>query len=203
MRVVGRLGLAEAGTIHGFKVGESASAHLARKRVALACCQTLHTPVNKIQFEYLADRPECVPQVIAWWHTVWADRMGSDIPRLEAQLRQSLGRDELPVHLLATAAGRPVGTAVLKRQELADLYPDRQYWLGSVYVVPEYRHGRIASQLAERVIELAREQELPHLYLQTVNLNGGLYARLGWRPVERFDYRGETTLLMLRELGTR
>lgn len=153
-----------------------------------------------LQFEYLAERPECVPQVIAWWLTVWADRMGTDTPRLEQQLRQSLGREALPVHLLATDAGRPVGTAALKRQELADLYPDRQYWLGSVYVAPEYRRGSIASQLAERVAGLARERELPHLYLQTVNLSGGLYARLGWRPVERFDYRGATTLLMLREL---
>jgi len=38
------------------------------------------------QFEFLANRPEFVPQVIAWWHTIWADRMGSDIPRLESQL---------------------------------------------------------------------------------------------------------------------
>ena len=153
-----------------------------------------------LQFEYLADRPECVPQVIAWWHTIWADRMGSDMPRLETQLTQSLGTEELPVHLLATDAGRPVGTAALKRQELADRYPDRQYWLGSVYVTPEYRGARIASQLAERVAALARQRGLPHLYLQTANLDGGLYARLGWRPLERFDYRGEPTLLMRREL---
>ena len=46
-----------------------------------------------MQFEYLADYPDSVPQIISWWHTIWADRMGSDLAALEQQLLAALGKD--------------------------------------------------------------------------------------------------------------
>ena len=153
-----------------------------------------------MQFEYLADHPDMVPQVIAWWHTIWADRMGPDIDALEQQLHTSLQKEALPIHILAMVEGAAVGTAVLKMQELAELFPDRQFWLGSVFVAPRFRGGRIASELAEKIVELAQARGLPHLYLQTVNLSGGLYANLGWEPVQRFQYRNVETLLMCKTL---
>lgn len=154
-----------------------------------------------MEFQYLADRPDFVPQVIAWWHTTWADRMGPDIPALEKQLLESLHRERLPIHILAIQDGRPVGTAVLKMQELAEFFPDRQFWLGSVFVDTEYRGGQIASAMTMKIVELAQARGLPHLYLQTVDLSGGLYARLGWQPVERFYFRGVETLLMCKTLA--
>jgi hypothetical protein len=50
-----------------------------------------------------------------------------------------------------------------------------------------------------KVISLAKDRGLPHLYLQTANLNGGLYTSLGWEPVERFFYNNEESLLMLNK----
>lgn len=152
-----------------------------------------------IQIEYLADRPADVATVIDWWHSVWADRMG-DREQATRQLAASLGKDELPIHVLATDAGKAVGTAALKVQELGELYPDRQYWLGSVFVDQAYRGAKLASQLSEFIADLARQRDLPHLHLQTIKPGGGLYARLGWEPIEEFDYRGERTLLMIRKL---
>ena len=154
-----------------------------------------------MQIEFLADHPEAVPQVIAWWHTIWADRMGNDIAALQNQLLSVLGKEKLPIQLLAMEQGKPVGTAVLKMQELADLYPDRQYWLGSVFVDEAHRGSRIASAMTLKIVEMAQARGLPHLYLQTANLSGGLYAKLGWKPVERFDFRGEETLLMCKTLS--
>lgn len=153
----------------------------------------------KIKFEYLADRPADVATVIDWWYSVWADRMGSKENAVR-QLAASLGKEDLPIHMLATQGGKAIGTAALKNQELAELYPDRQYWLGSVYVDQAHRGGKLASQLSEHIAELARQRGLPHLHLQTINTSGGLYARLGWKAVEEFDYRGERTLLMIRKL---
>lgn len=152
-----------------------------------------------IQFEYLADRPEAVDTVIQWWATTWADRMGP-LDKARQQLLDSLGKASLPLHILATHDGQPIGTAVLKNQELGDLYPDYQFWLGSVFVDQTWRGAGLASRLAEHIADLARQRQLPHLYLQTINISGGLYARLGWMPVEEFDYRGERTLLMFRKL---
>lgn len=153
-----------------------------------------------MQFEYLADYPEVVPKVIAWWRTIWADRMGADIPALEQQLLSSLQKDQLPIHILALHQGKPVGTAALKLQELAELYPDKQFWLGSVFVDETSRGQNIATEMTLKIIELATARGLPHLYLQTINLTGGLYAKLGWEPVERFQYRGADTLLMCKTL---
>lgn len=153
-----------------------------------------------MQFEYLADHPHRVPQVIAWWHAVWADRMGPDIDALEQQLLASLNREQLPIHILAMKNGQPIGTAALKMQELAELFPDKQFWLGSVFVDTPHRGEKIASALTHQIITLAQARGLPHLYLQTMHLSGGLYARLGWEPLERFSYRGTDTLLMCKTL---
>lgn len=154
----------------------------------------------QLQFEYLVDYPDSVPQVIAWWQSVWADRMGSDLEKATDLLRLSLGRDDLPVHILALLNGKAVGVAALKLQELAELFPDKQYWLGSVFVDEDYRDDKIGSAITMNIMELAQAMGLPHLYLQTMNLSGGLYAKLGWEPVMRFNHKGEETLLMIKQL---
>ncbi len=154
----------------------------------------------KVEFEYLADRPWDVPLVIDWWRTVWADRMGSDVEVAVDQLRSSLSKNELPIHILATLDGIPVGTAALKQHELKEVFPDRQYWLGSVFVEKGVREGQVASQLSLHIVEMAKQLHLPHLYLQTINLSGGLYAKLGWEPITEFVHMDEHALLMLRKL---
>ena len=154
-----------------------------------------------VQFGYLADQPELVPQIIRWWHTVWTDRMGSDFSSLEQQLADSLSKTEFPIHIIASVDGEPVAVAALKRQELEELFPDKQYWLSSVYVDENWRGRQLGSRIAARAIELAREKGLPHLYLQTQNLSGGLYTKLGWQPIEQLSVRGDPTLLMILTLS--
>jgi len=154
----------------------------------------------KPEFEYLADRPEDVPLVIDWWRTVWADRMGSDIELARDQLRNSLSKTNLPIHILATLAGIPVGTAALKQHELTDVFPDYHYWLGSVFVKEDVRDGEIASEMSLHIVEMAKQLHLPHLYLQTLDLGGGLYSKLGWESVTVFTHMDEQALLMLRIL---
>ncbi len=154
-----------------------------------------------MEFEYLADRPEEVPRVIAWWRSEWRSRMGADIECLESQLRESLSKSELPIHVLATIDGTPVGIAALKFQEATELFPDLHYWLGSVFVDTDYRGEQVASKLSLKILELAKEKNIPHLYLQTIDLSGGLYAKLGWEPVQEFNYKDEQTLLMLNSLS--
>ncbi|MEX0617780.1 MAG: GNAT family N-acetyltransferase [Pseudohongiellaceae bacterium] len=153
-----------------------------------------------LRFEYLADRPEDVPEVINWWYTVWADRMDGSIDSLVARLRSSLSSKSLPVNIVATLDGRMVGTAALKAHEMQDVFPGLRYWLGSVYVAPEYRGNGIATAMTSRIVELAGERNLPQLHLQTENIDGGLYARLGWEPLERVVYKGTDTLLMVKTL---
>jgi len=114
-----------------------------------------------------------MPLVIDWWHTVWADRMGSDIELAAAQLRSSLSKIDLPIHILATLDGIPVGTAALQQHELLDVFADYHYWLGSVFVKEGSRDGQIASLMSLTIVEMAKRMHLPHLYLQTIDLDGG------------------------------
>jgi GNAT superfamily N-acetyltransferase len=150
-----------------------------------------------LSYQFLYDRPNETRTVINWWNTVWSDRLGFDLDRIEQQLARTLSKTELPVHLLAYLGEEPVGVAALKYQEMGTRYPDCYYWLGSVFVDPRYRGSKVASELTMQIVSLAKNMGLPHLYLQTSNLSGGLYASLGWQPVEHFFYNNEEILLML------
>ena len=155
-----------------------------------------------LEFQYLADRPDDVPLVIKWWHSKWADRMGPDVERITRQFQAALQKQDLPLEILALRDGEPVGTASLKRHEMIDVYPDYLFWLGSVFVAPAHRGQGVASALSRRVIEMARERKLPQLYLQTEHPDGGLYASLGWEPLDRLIYKNTDTLLMVNRLST-
>ena len=154
----------------------------------------------QIEFRFLADEPQEVARVIDWWATAWRAQMGDDLEPQRQQLRGSLSKTDLPVHVLAYCDGVPAGGAALKLQELEHLYPQCQYWLGSVFVAPAFRGAGLAGKLSLHIVELAKARGLPHLYLQTVAADGGLYARLGWQPVEPFIDDNEDRLLMKKVL---
>ncbi|CAM6000261.1 unnamed protein product [Sphagnum balticum] len=66
-----------------------------------------------------------------------------------------------------------------------DIYPDKEHWLGGVFVPPEHRKKGVATELLKRTLELAKKLRVTTLYLQTERLDGGIYATLGWRPIEK------------------
>jgi predicted N-acetyltransferase YhbS len=81
-----------------------------------------------------------------------------------------------------------------------DIYPDREHWLGGVYVPTMYRDRRVGSRVVENVVERARLLNVSTLHLQTERLDGGMYGRLGWKEAERVTYRGREVLVMERTL---
>jgi len=154
-----------------------------------------------IKFEYLADRPEDVLKVTTWWYSVWADRMGPDLDIITEQFRVSLSTNKLPLDIVATLDGVIIGTAALKEHEMREVYPDYRFWMGSIFVTPEYRNKGIASLLSNQIVGMSNERRLPQLYLQTTDITGGLYARLGWKPMERLNYKDTETLIMVKHLN--
>ena len=154
-----------------------------------------------LTFEYLADWPEAIPYVAAWWHSAW----GSVCPEqtvddLATQICNLVSRDRPPIQILAVAADKVAGVAVLKMHEMFDLYPDRRYWLGKVFVAPECRGRGIASALAMQIVEIATSHGADILHLQTTKLDGGLYGRLGWERIDQVHYRGYEALVMAKPL---
>jgi len=92
-----------------------------------------------------------------------------------------------------------LGVASLKYREM-DIYPDREHWLGGVYVPTVHRGRSVGSRVVENVAERARSLDVSTLHLQADRLDGGMYGRLGWKESERVTYRGREVLVMERRL---
>ncbi len=153
-----------------------------------------------MNLELLIDHPDAVPQVARWYIAAWGHEDPEETAeKIRLRIGAKLSRDRLPVHFVAVEEGQVIGTAQLKIREM-DIFPEREHWLGTVLVAPEARGRGTDSELCEGVARAARSRGIETLFLQTVLLNGGLYAKLGWQPVEQVHYRGQDVLVMAREL---
>ena len=154
-----------------------------------------------MEFILLADRADAIPRIAAWYYDQWAylDKNAS-VKGHEDKLRHYLNRGKIPLMVLAVDGGEIMGVAQLKYREM-DIYPEKEHWLGGVYVPAPYQGKGIASQMVREALRLARSLGVAQLHLQTEQLDGGLYARLGWKPQEQVTYRGVDVLVMVNDLG--
>ena len=114
-------------------------------------------------------------------------------------LEQYLNPDKIPLMLVALDQEEVLGAVQLKYREMS-IYPDYEHWLGGVYVAKDYRGKKIAEQMINKLIEIAKSLGVEKLHLQTEYLNGGLYRQLGWHELEQVNYRGIDVLVMQRKL---
>ncbi|HLK71369.1 MAG TPA: GNAT family N-acetyltransferase [Steroidobacteraceae bacterium] len=148
----------------------------------------------------MADQPQAAVIVAHWYFQQWGHlRAADDEARVLERLQEYQNRDRIPLMLLAMAADHVVGAAQLKIREM-QMFPEREHWLGGVFVAPPYRGRGFASQLIARVVRLAQQFGVGTLHLQTERLDGGLYARLGWQPSQQVTDRGRSVLIMQRAL---
>ena len=153
-----------------------------------------------MRYALLADFPQAVPFIARWYFEEWgAGLKGNTYEKTCERLQGKLNRDRLPLHLLAIDEQQVVGVAGLKIREM-DLYADRTFWLGSVYVDPGRRGAGIGSELIQEIVKLGRGLDIKVLNLQTEQADGGVYARLGWSPIERVRYHGVDVTVMERTL---
>ena len=103
--------------------------------------------------------------------------------------------------LVATNDNDLVGAAQLKYREMAEMFPDKEHWLGGVYVAASHRGQGYGSQIVEQIVKMAPRYGVETLHLQTEALDGGLYARLGWTPCARVINRGLDVLVMEQQLS--
>lgn len=153
-----------------------------------------------MKLEYLADHPELLPTVAQWYFEEWGylseeKTLEQDIQRLQIYLN----KDKVPLMLLAVEEGELLGAAQLKFREMS-IYPEKQHWVGGVYVAEAHRGKGIARQILVELIAIAKSLKIETLYLQTEHLNGGLYGRMGWTPIEQVNYRGIDVLVMEKDI---
>ena len=151
--------------------------------------------------EYLADRPEALPTLARWQHAEWGNlRPGDTIDARVARLKGQMGRDAVPLTVVALDGEEVLGSASLIAHDM-ETRPELTPWLASVFVGPEYRRRGIASQLVRRIMAEAARLEVPLLYLYTVH-SEQLYAGLGWSFLERAPYREQEVVIMTCEPQT-
>jgi GNAT superfamily N-acetyltransferase len=154
-----------------------------------------------ILFWQLAHRPGDVTRVAQWWHDEWGlpDRH-STLADYVLELAAVIP-DELPMHVVAAVQGRTVGVATLKVRRDHPVIPSESHWLSGVYIDSVHRRRGIATALCGEIWRIATARRSERLYLQTDHLDGGLYARLGWSPVQQYRSGTVDLLVMLKELG--
>jgi GNAT superfamily N-acetyltransferase len=151
-----------------------------------------------IEISYLADVADLASQLIPGLLEHWRPLVPEDTAEARRQrFRAHMNRDVLPIAWLAHEGGRALGTAALRASDLPgreDLSP----WLGGVYVEPPFRGRGIASSLCRTVEERAAALGYRRLYLFTLDQRS-LYERLGWRTLERAEWRGRAADVMAKD----
>ena len=102
------------------------------------------------------------------------------------------------VALVAKANDEPIGTCLLVESEIEPNH-DVSPWLAGLFVVPEHRRKGAGAVLVRAIEDQARLREFSQLYLYTTEAIE-FYVRLGWSVVDRTNWRGFDTALMVREL---
>ena len=147
----------------------------------------------------IVERPDLVDQVAAWGFAEWGHlNPGETLEQRRVRIRGKMNVDRVPVAFVALDDGGGIaGTASLIFDDLEG--DPRNPWLASVFVPAEQRGKGIASALVRTVEGAAQRLGYARLYLFTTSAEK-LYAGLGWRALERRDYRGEHIQVMDRTL---
>lgn len=151
----------------------------------------------------LVERPDLAAQVAAWGFAEWGHlNPGETLERRPVRIKGKMNVDRVPIGFVAlddsgSGSDGIVGTASLIFDDLEG--DPRNPWLASVFVPPAHRKKGIASALVRTVEDTARRLGYSRLYLFT-STAPDLYAGLGWRALERRDYRGEHIQIMDRTL---
>jgi GNAT superfamily N-acetyltransferase len=154
-----------------------------------------------MELKYLADKKEVIPLLAQWYFDEWGYiEKGNTLNKVTEKLYDYLNTDKIPLIVVAVEGAEVLGAAQLKYREM-DIYPEKEHWLGGVYVSKMHRGNKIAEKIIGELVSVAKKLNVYTLYLQTENLNGGLYLRLGWQPLEQVNYRGIDVLVMENQIS--
>lgn len=144
-----------------------------------------------MKIQPLYEVPRVAAQVIDWqWRA-----FGDGLPRefFASIVEHSQRPGELPLTFVATDGERLLGTVGLWRCDLIsrqDLWP----WLAALYVDEAARGQGLAGKLLQQVINYAREQGYPQLYLWSACRD--FYERYGWEYIgDGLEYPDKTVHL--------
>lgn len=155
----------------------------------------------KLKIVYLADHREQLPKVAEWYYQEWGHLLEDPLTNIfVSRLEACLNKTKFPLVILAMDGDKLLGAAQIKLNQMT-IYTNKEHWLAGIYVEPKYRGNNVAALLIEKIQEIAITLGVKILHLQTEHLSGGLYAKMGWQPDERVNYRSTDVMVMSKKLG--
>lgn len=156
--------------------------------------------MKNIEFELLFNNQELIEDFTKLIYKNWSHlRPDSSYEELLLRIKKKVSSNKIPIHIIAKNNNEFIGGLIIKENEM-EQFPDFKYWIGSVVVEPKYQDQKIATKLLNYSCQIAKEKKIKKLYLQTEYLNGGLYLKLGWKPVCRLKDKGDQILVMVKEI---
>lgn len=152
-----------------------------------------------MKISFLKDCQQFIPEIALCYYNEWGYIAGVESVENEIEKTHTFLQEDLPFMLVAHENSIFLGVIQLKFFEM-DCYPNYEHWLGGVYVRESYRKKGVAKALIEEGMKKANQLGVQTVYLQTERKDGGLYTKLGWKPVECKKYKGVNVLVMKRSL---
>ena len=156
----------------------------------------MHGTLLTLVIRPLADHPETISLLSAWFHQEWHGYDGRSRQEIEGQLRESLNRDSVPVTFVAQRGVEVIGTVSLDESDLP-AHDHLSPWLASLYVASAHRNQGVGRALVNHVIGFAREREISPIYLWTPG-STRLYRECGWEIFGQDTYAGRSITIMRR-----
>lgn len=150
----------------------------------------------------VCDAPHAIPTLAEWHFGQWGKwNPENTIEKRIERLQRQTDKSRLPMTIVALYGADPIGSASLV---LADLETKEELspWLASVFVEPNWRDQGVGTSLVQKVCDLAIAMQFDRIYLFTPDKER-FYRGLGWKPVERSEYRGDPIVIMSLELSDR
>ena len=150
---------------------------------------------SAFEFSFLADHPQFVPIIAEWILNEWGHQdTEANIETCISNLQSELNTETPPIALVLLHQSLPIACSSIKIRELAS-FPQYTYWLGSVYVLPEYRDQGVGSLVVERSSQIASERGIQEIFLYT-HSHEDFYSHLGFRTVEQPYYQDRQIVIM-------
>lgn len=125
-----------------------------------------------IHVRYLAERPEALPTLVAWFEDEWEPYYGPNGPGdARSDLSGSMNRDHLPICLVALDdGGALLGTISLKSTSIS--HPELGSWGATSLVAPGMRRRGVGTVLVRPLENEAARLGFEKLYKSTDAANG-------------------------------
>lgn len=128
----------------------------------------------------LSETPWAIPCLANWYYEEWGHlKKGSSVESITDELQSFLNSDKIPLIVVAVEGNTLLGAAKLRYYEMS-IYPEKEHWLGGVYVSQKHRGNSIAEHIIRKITSTALNLVLKiSIYRQSIWMAGYTAALAG------------------------